>query len=126
MTDSETKLEIINAEMLAEFHKARNVTNTACERCGTFNWYMNSVDPTGPIAALPTATDDVRANVDLFIPLIVLSCTNCGNVWLTNRSVYQHWKEYKAAQEASAEAAALAEAAEARSQIDGEGDGNAP
>lgn len=82
----------ISGDDIAAFNRSRGVRNTHCERCGEFNWAVHNSDADATVAALPTAKDNVRADVDLFIALILMSCINCGNVWIIDRALFENWR----------------------------------
>ena len=90
-TDENTHYSPIDGGSLFRFHSAKGVISHACDRCGTLAWAIMNDDASAPTAALPSALDQTKANVDLFLPLIVMTCMNCGNVWLTNRQLYDYW-----------------------------------
>jgi len=90
-TDESKYYDPINGESLLRFHKAKGVKSYACDRCGSLAWSVMNSEAEAPTAALPSAIDRTKANVDLFLPLIVTVCMNCGNVWMTSREIFDRW-----------------------------------
>jgi hypothetical protein len=78
----------ISNDDLKRFHAAKRV-NAACPYCGTSTWDVLTGGV--PALGLPTATDEEKANVDLFVPVHALSCGNCGNIWLINHLLLEQW-----------------------------------
>ena len=101
MPDESIKYLPIDGNELARFHEAKGVKNHACERCDSIAWAIVNADPGAPAGALPAALDDSKVRVDLFFPLLILSCLVCGNVWLTNRLLYDEWVEQERTRKAS-------------------------
>lgn len=84
------ELPIVDAELLTAFHAAKGVEDISCHRCGNKNWFIHSSD-VGPATGLPTASDDSRVNVELFTPVLTLSCSNCGTVWMIALHAISEW-----------------------------------
>lgn len=80
----------VTADELALYHRAKGVTNTSCERCGKLEWAILSSEEV-PAAAIPSASDDIVANVHLFFPVLSMICKNCGNVWLQAYQPVREW-----------------------------------
>lgn len=85
-TDATKPMKPVMPVELGRFHAAKGVTNSNCDRCGKTEWTLLS-DKDTPGGAIPSASDESAANINLFFPVLVLICANCGNVWLQS---YQH------------------------------------
>jgi hypothetical protein len=75
------KLPIIDSELLREFHAVKGIKDISCHRCGNGSWFIHS-SHVGACTGLPSATDDSRASIELFTPVLTLSCSNCGTLWM--------------------------------------------
>ncbi|MBB6246179.1 hypothetical protein [Rhodanobacter sp. A1T4] len=85
-----TDLPYISSEMLEEFHKAKGITDIKCHRCGNEGWFVYSSPEVGG-NGIPAAKNESRVDVDLFTPVIMLSCSNCGTIWMMALAAVMQW-----------------------------------
>jgi len=92
MSTEATTYAPITVEQIAAFHKAKSV-KTTCDRCGNPTWRMLTSTPLAPATGLPVALTDAAVDPTYFVPTYVLSCSNCGNIWMMERSVFDEWNQ---------------------------------
>ncbi len=96
MSEEVTAYTPITVEQITAFHKAKNV-QTNCERCGNPTWRMLTASPLVPAVGLPLAMTNASVDPTVFLPVYVLTCSNCGNVWLMDRALFDEWNTPTAA-----------------------------
>lgn len=97
MTDSSSKTQVrtalpraITADQFARFAAAKGV-DTSCHRCkASITWTVHEyTDSRGAGALLINA--DGGVNLTTYIPLLLISCSNCGLVWAVARNKVGDW-----------------------------------
>ncbi|WP_157469246.1 hypothetical protein [Dyella thiooxydans] len=102
MVDS-VEIPVITSEQLGAFHRAKGLKNAACLRCGNVSWSLLS-STEAPVSGLPTAKTEERAEVDLFTPILTLTCRNCGTLWFVAAQSVLDWLTETREQGASGDA----------------------
>lgn len=80
----------IEATELARFHIAFGV-ETRCSRCGNPKWKLEGdTELPGPILVMGRPDLDPS---EFAIPMILLTCTRCGTMWMSAREIVTNWIE---------------------------------
>lgn len=80
----------IKATDLARFHIALGA-ETGCWRCGNLKWKLaGDTDLPGPILIM--GQPDLNPS-KYAIPIVLLTCTRCGTMWMSARDIVTSWME---------------------------------
>jgi hypothetical protein len=84
-------LRNISGDELGRFHKAKNVTNIACSRCGASTWNIESTNIVPESGAPEFSSEGTLVTPGL--STLTLSCINCGNLWMMAYEPIVQWLE---------------------------------
>ena len=78
----------ISGADFARYAQAKEI-NAKCLRCGASSWHLHD---TGDMVGIAGMIVEAGGSLDKrYIPLILLSCENCGSTWTVNRGFVRDW-----------------------------------
>jgi hypothetical protein len=73
--------------------------HSECELCGNDSWGVHSDSPVSALLPLGIEEDFTRPLKEVFVAYIPLSCTNCGNLRLVLKQVFDKWRSERKTKE---------------------------
>lgn len=84
-------LRVIGGDDLGRFHKAKNVKDISCPRCGTSEWQIENTNIVPQQSATEFAPDTSFLTPGL--STLTLTCRNCANLWMMAYEPIVQWLE---------------------------------